>query len=83
MSSMEGPTAAPRPGTTSDWASVRGVGGGGGMRGSPEGRRGTAAAAARRSQPAAAMDRPWGSGGKSSERRGNGADLTVDFDRAG
>ena len=63
MSSMAGPTAAPRPGTISDCASARGAGGGDGMRGRPEGRRGTAAAAARRSQPAAAMDRLWGSGG--------------------
>lgn len=63
MSSMAGTAAAPRPGTTSDCASVRGAGGGGGMRGSPEGRRGIVAAAARRSQPAAAMDRLRGSAG--------------------
>lgn len=63
MSSMAGPAAAaPRTGTTSDCASVRGAGGGGGMRGIPEGRRGSDAAAARRSQPAAAMDRLRGSG---------------------
>jgi hypothetical protein len=55
MSSMAGPAAAQRPGTTSDCASVREAWGGDGMR---EGRRGiAAAAAARRSQPAAAMDR--------------------------
>jgi len=80
---MAGPAAAPRPGTTSDCASVRGAGGGGGMRGSPEGRRGIDAAAARRSQPAAAMDRVRGSGfrsgvGKFWEWRGNGVDLAVE-----
>jgi hypothetical protein len=57
MSSMAGPAAAQRPGTTSDCASVREAWGGDGMREIPEGRRGIAAAAARRSQPAAAMDR--------------------------
>jgi hypothetical protein len=59
MRSMPPATAVPMPGSTNDWASVRGAGGGVGSIGRPEGRRGAAAAAAaRRSQPAAAaMDR--------------------------
>jgi hypothetical protein len=85
---MAGPAAAPRPGTTSDSASVRRARGGGGMRGSPGGRRGsdddaarrTQPAAARRSHPAAAMDRLRGSGQEQVRKkfwawRGNGADL--------
>jgi hypothetical protein len=58
ISSIAGAMAAPCPGSTSDWASGRGAGGGAGMMEDPEGRRGIATAdAARLSHPAAAMDR--------------------------
>jgi hypothetical protein len=64
MSSIAGAMAAPSPGSTRDWASGRGAGGGVGMRENPEGIRGNAAAdAARRSQPAAAAMSPSGVGG--------------------